>query len=358
MAINPDKMRGCLLGGAVGDALGAPVEFLSDAAILHRYGPGGIADFESCYGVVGAVTDDTQMTLWTLEGLCRGIVRGQLRGVSSIYSVVHGSLLRWLKTQGLHPAVDMRWMPDGWMLGERTLWARRGPGTTCLSALSHSSSLGEMAWNDRKGCGGVMRVAPVGFMHDSFFELGADCAHLTHGHPTGYLTAGYLAEVIAGLQQTPSLERALTRADAALARASASSEAPAALVGETAQALANARHEAELALKTGVPSRIPTSLGEGWVAEETLAIAVYCALVGRDFEHAVRLAVNHGGDSDSTGSVTGQILGARDGVAVIPQRWLAKVECVSIVDRLVETFVGLDDGSVAAEDIIGDFPEC
>ena len=74
------------------------------------------------------------------------------------------------------------------------------------------------------------------------------------------------------------------------------------------------------------------ALGAGWIAEEALAIGLYCALVADDFEHGVRLAITHSGDSDSTGSITGQILGARYGAGVIPQRWLDRLELREVID--------------------------
>ena len=49
-------------------------------------------------------------------------------------------------------------------------------------------------------------------------------------------------------------------------------------------------------------------LGEGWIAEEAVAIALYCAMSARDFEHGVRMAVNIDGDSDSTGAMTGNLV--------------------------------------------------
>jgi len=70
----------------------------------------------------------------------------------------------------------------------------------------------------------------------------------------------------------------------------------------------------------------PCRLGEGWLAEEALAIAVYCALVAEDFAHGVKLAVNHSGDSDSTRAMTGNILDALVGAAGIPQGWLERLE--------------------------------
>ena len=78
------------------------------------------------------------------------------------------------------------------------------------------------------------------------------------------------------------------------------------------------------------------SLGEGWIAEEALAISVYCALAAPDLESALLLAVNHGGDSDSTGSITGNLLGAIHGERAIPRRWLDALELREEIERMAE----------------------
>jgi ADP-ribosylglycohydrolase len=73
-------------------------------------------------------------------------------------------------------------------------------------------------------------------------------------------------------------------------------------------------------------------LGEGWVAEETVAIAVYCVLKYLDdFEEALIAAVNHKGDSDSTGAVTGNILGAALGYDAIPEHFKNNVELLDVM---------------------------
>lgn len=97
------RFRGCLLGGAVGDALGAPVEFMSVSEIREAFGRQGIRDFIPAYGRLGAITDDTQMTLFTAEGLIRGWMRGMTRGITTYQGVTAHAYLRWLKTQGGHP---------------------------------------------------------------------------------------------------------------------------------------------------------------------------------------------------------------------------------------------------------------
>src|SRR5688572_20217209 len=86
------RVTGCLLGGACGDALGWPVEFLRLPQIVQKHGPEGISHFSQT--TQGEVTDDTQMTLFTVEGLIRAHVRGSLKGICYPPGVVHHAYLR------------------------------------------------------------------------------------------------------------------------------------------------------------------------------------------------------------------------------------------------------------------------
>jgi ADP-ribosyl-[dinitrogen reductase] hydrolase len=316
-----ERIAGCLLGGAVGDALGAPVEFLTRAAILDQFGADGITDFAEAYGRLGAITDDTQMTMFTAEGLIRAAVRQRTKGICHPPTVVHHAYLRWLRTQGEEPRSDPfsggGSEPDGWLVELEELWARRAPGNTCLAAL-RSGTMGtvEEPINDSKGCGGVMRAAPVGLCAPvEPFRLGCDIAAITHGHPSGYLAAGFLAQTIATLAAGGELDKALDGAEAELRRWEGSRECLAAV-----DAARNAARTAEPTVEA------LEALGEGWVAEGALAIAVYCAAGSGSFENGVRLAVNHGGDSDSTGAMAGNLLGAMHGLREIPASWRQRVE--------------------------------
>jgi len=182
--------RGCIVGTAVGDALGAPVEFLSAETIIERFGPAGITTLEPWDGHrAESFTDDTQMTVAT----ARGVARSLENGVDTT-SAIWEEYLAWLRTQD-DPV------------------QQRGPGTTCLMAL-RGGEPGQLddPVNNSKGCGGIMRVAPVGlgFGPGWAFELGTASAALTHGHPSGYLAAGFLADVISRLVRgTPSLYRSI-----------------------------------------------------------------------------------------------------------------------------------------------------
>jgi ADP-ribosylglycohydrolase len=311
------RVRGCLLGGAVGDALGWPVEFLSLAEMDGLVGPGSAS--------IGEITDDTQMTLFTAEGLIRASVRWD-RGVCHPPSVVHRAYLRWLDTQTL-PAPPPA--PDGWLAAQAWLYARRAPGNACLSGLS-AGGMGTPsapANPSSKGCGAVMRSAPFGLVPRTSareaFDLAVECAVQTHGHPSGYLAAGAFAAIVRGLLDGVTLDRAVV---GALDLLPGDDEVTAALRAALA------------AVPLGGPSDVE-HLGAGWVAEEALAIGVACALTHPgDLRAALLLAVTHSGDSDSTGSICGNLVGALGGEEAVPPDWAASVEGRDTILALADDF--------------------
>jgi ADP-ribosylglycohydrolase len=303
------------------------VEFRPLTELRRRLGPGGVRELLPAFGRLGAVTDDTQMTLFTAEGLLRaaaGRGAGEAPVKDAVVAAVYRSYLRWYLTQGeaAPRGSDRAVLATGWLFSLEALHARRAPGNTCLAALrSGRAGSIDAPLNDSKGCGGVMRAAPVGLLgHNNrlgvdVFRLGCDIAALTHGHPSGYLAAGVLAHAVATLLEGATLREAADDALAELRRYPGheeclrAAEAAVRLAGEGAPTAARVE-----------------GLGGGWVAEEALAIGLYCALVAQTFEEALPLAVTNGGDSDSTGSIAGNLLGASLGDAAIPGRWLAPLE--------------------------------
>ena len=327
-----DLTSRCLLGGALGDALGAPVEFMSLSAIRDAFGPQGITAPAPAYGRLGAITDDTQMTLFTAEGLLRADRRRREKGICHVPSVLHHAYLRWLATQSQGEAPGH----DGWLFGIEPLHSLRAPGNTCLSAL-RGERMGTIAepLNDSKGCGAVMRSAPVGLFvsQELRFALGCELGAITHGHPSGYLAAGFLASLVGRLLDGEPIGSALDAATAELI------ERPG--HGECLDAVERAR---QLALAGDPTAEKLESLGQGWVAEEALAMSVYCALVAEDFRHGVTLAVNHSGDSDSTGAITGNLLGLISASGELPQEWLAELELRAEIEQLAADLTsGPDD---------------
>ncbi|MEU5639603.1 ADP-ribosylglycohydrolase family protein [Streptomyces milbemycinicus] len=325
------RVRGCLLGGALGDALGAAVEFSSLADIRAEHGPEGVTDFLPAYGRRGRVTDDTQMTLFTVDGLIRAQVRRDT-GAWHPPTDIHAAYRRWYATQ-------RDWGPDerrkdaGWLAREEWLYAQRAPGRACLTGLADETmgTLDSPKNPDSKGCGAVMRSAPfgllVGWEPQLVFQLAIECAAQTHGHPTGYLSAGAFALIVHGLARGDALDGAVQRALAHLATRPGHEE--------TTDALRYALGAVRQGLPT--PERV-ASLGEGWTGDEALAIGLYCALVAEDVHHGLLLAVNHGGDSDSTAAVCGNILGTLHGETALPPAWLAELEGRGTILELADDF--------------------
>ena len=214
------RFTGCMLGGAVGDALGAAVEFMRLDEICHRYGPTGVTGLEKAYGRKGAVTDDTQMLLFTAEGLILSRVRKEYADEGVVAPAIYHAYLRWLYTQDTGHQDHLIKMHgtcavvDGVLTGHKEMFSQRAPGNSCLSAL-RSGQMGTMERpiNDSKGCGGVMRVAPIGLAcsdAEKAFLMGCESAAITHGHPTGYLSAGFLAALISRVSSGERLMAAIS----------------------------------------------------------------------------------------------------------------------------------------------------
>ncbi len=325
-----ELIKGCLIGGAVGDALGAPVEFMPYKEIVRQFGEKGITGYAPAYGRKGAITDDTQMTLFTAEGLILSKIRDKKPCIESMTGFVYQAYLRWLTTQReVNPDLLIKKhgtcaVIDGLLITRDELYSRRAPGNSCLSALltGKPGTLHDPV-NDSKGCGGVMRIAPAGLFAgpDLAFDLGCSLAAITHGHPTGYLAAGCLARIISEIYRGAELFDAVEKTLKILKTKSRHEECLKAINA----AMKAVSHEP-------VSHETVIQLGKGWVAHEALAIGLYCAMAASgDFEKGVCLAVNHGGDSDSTGSIAGQIMGVMHGLENIPEKYTKELELMDII---------------------------
>ena len=332
-----DSIRGCLIGGAAGDALGYPVEFISLDEIYKRYSDTGITGYTlDKKSGKAIITDDTQMTLFTATGILYGATRAALRGISGpLESYIYASYLDWYETQTGEPSGRC----VSWLYNVEELNARRAPGNTCLNAL-RNGFMGEidMPVNDSKGCGGVMRVAPIALYFKKWysertgltpFMEGAKAAAITHGHPLGYITAAALVHIIyrivyGGCPTGDSLYDIVDECCSMIDvfRDKGYTQELIDLI-ELAKNLSRNEDDDTVNIK---------KLGEGWVAEEALAISIYCSLkYYDDFSAAIIAAVNHSGDSDSTGSITGNIVGAHIGYENIPQKWKTDLELHDII---------------------------
>lgn len=343
-----ERILGCLLAGACGDALGYPVEFGSGDRIREEYGENGVRDL-ILQGGKALITDDTQMTLFTAEGMLNAS-QYRMAFAASVYQ----SYLDWLNTQGFR--AKGYYYKKSRLVQAAALRHRRAPGLTCMSALD-SGDMGTLdePINTSKGCGGVMRTAPCGMMtllpgagDDAWALQGAQAAAITHSHLMGYVPAAMLADMIhsilledgRGLEAIvrDSLQRVcrmfgpdIASADGCEAREGEGGGSFAAIL-----AFRQMIGRAIALAKTDTPAEAAIGqLGEGWVGDEALAIAVYCCLKYPDnLVDCLCAAVNHGGDSDSTGAIAGNILGAWLGVEAIPARWLQVLEARELIEMM------------------------
>ena len=336
---NKDRFFGCLLAGAAGDALGFEVKFMSEEDIFRKFGVNGITEYVFHSGVA-EISDDTQMALFTATGLLLGTTRGMTRGIMGQYEdYIRYSYKDWYKTQTESFPLKERFHYS-WLVNYPELFQCRVPGSTCMSALA-SEDCGSIAHriNCSKGCGGVMRVAPIGlYACDSDMSikgsdrLGAEVAAITHGHDLGWLPAAALVHIIRRLaeNENETVYDAVQDSINMLQREYSNSDYLHVLLSLMQKAIKLSGEDCD-------DLDAIHMLGKGWGAEETLAIAVYCALkYPDDIEKALIAAVNHSGASDSTGAVTGNILGAALGESAIPVKFLEKLELRDIIREVAE----------------------
>lgn len=330
-----NKFRGCLVGGAAGDALGYAVEFLQEDSIFEKYGVQGITEYFLTNGSA-LISDDTQMTLFTANGLLLCTTRAMMKGLRLSYiDFIRDMYKCWHRTQeGVFPTKNE--YKKSWLLNVPALYDRRAPGVTCMNAISQGADgTIEKPINNSKGCGGVMRVAPIGlYFTDMEMELSqsdmlaADAAALTHGHELGYIPAAAFSHIVRLVSESDiPLKDAVENSVKAMQQLFEGKEH----INYFTEIMQKA---IELAHSDINDLDAIHQLGEGWVAEETLAIAVYCALkYENDFEKALITAVNHNGDSDSTGAVLGNILGTYIGFEAIPEKFKRNLE---LYDTILE----------------------
>ncbi|MGW6409410.1 ADP-ribosylglycohydrolase family protein [Streptomyces vinaceus] len=328
------RVRGALLGSAVGDALGAPAAGLSLDAIRAAHGPQGLTGpVPGPQGPRGTVTAATQLTLFTADGLIRAHVRRDT-GAWHPPTDIHRAYLRWAATQ--HDwGPDERRKDNGWLARQEWLYVRRSPDRACLTGFADDvlGTLDQPKNPTARDAAAAARSAPfgllVGWEPGLVLQLATECAAQSHGHPAAYLTAGAFAVIVHGLTRGDSLDAAVQRSLGLLG----------ARPGH--QAVTDALQRALAAVPQGAPSANAVAAltpGDGREAENALAVAVYCALVAEDIPHGLSLAVNHGGDSTATGALCGALLGALHGETALPGAWLADLEGRATLLELADDF--------------------
>ncbi len=335
--------KGCLVGGALGDALGYPIEFDKWKEIQSKYGKGGLQELLVAQSGKALVSDDTQMTMFAANGLVAGHYRGLMRGVGGDpYWHTYYALEDWLTTQGYDKPAKLP--TTSWLLKVKELHASRAPGNTCLTALlGREPGSVSQPLNDSKGCGAVMRIAPVGLFYaamddtEAFLRMTAEIGAITHGHRKSHLACMFLADLIRhslrktvyGVEDFDSPLNAVEKALEDIERYYGKWES-------TPKFCALIRKAVELA-RSGKPTlSCIKELGAGWVAEEAVAIGLYAVLqsYGYDCKNALIVAANHSGDSDSTAAIAGSIYGALFGYGNLPMDWVKDLELNDVIAQL------------------------
>ena len=344
-----DKCRGSLVGGAIGDALGYPVEFVNSfEGIQAKYSEDGITEYDKCYPWLAECakhdkalfSDDTQMTLYTAEGLLEAERDGK-----QIVATICNAYLAWFGHQ-VGRKVKISYNSQLARIDE--LNQRRAPGNTCLSALL-SIYNGKDPMNSSKGCGGIMRVAPIGLYGTSQVwsleetaKFAGEVAELTHLHPLSTYSSAALAVIVqlcASAEDT--IDKVVFKAivEKSLEVVSEVYGVDAPVMEEFKEIIKNTLRLEDNLLRDW--EIIENNLGGGWVAEETLAIAIFSVIRHiDDFNACMICAVNHGGDSDSTGAVAGNIIGAILGYGAIPNKFTKSIQLkdllLSTADKLAK----------------------
>jgi ADP-ribosylglycohydrolase len=291
MIMSSEQAEAILFGLALGDALGWPTEFLNLPQIYSRFGAKGIQEPPN----PALYTDDTQMTIALTNGLLDAGLDAEL---DVQMDAVAKRFIEWKNS------------PEN----------NRAPGNTCLAAVRRLES--GLTWHDAgiissKGCGSVMRVATIGYLyqHDEarLREVAMQSGIITHGHPAavaGSIAAAYLVKLaLDGLAPEDYLRRVLAFCDG--------------ISDDFDKAMIRISH----VLGWGSETHAMRHLGEGWIAEEAVALALYCMLRYPDnYVEAVRRGATSEGDSDSIACIAGGIMGARLGLNAIPLDWRERCE--------------------------------
>ena len=356
-----------MIGGAVGDALGYAVEFIGEDAIFASYGQEGITAYRLDHGTKKAIiSDDTQMALFTANGLLVGDTRSAMSGHGGLpRSYVAQAYQDWYTTQKEAFKDVQAKRSDGktygisWLLDIPELYCQRAPGITCLNAL-YAARKGEDCCdyiryprNKSKGCGGVMRIAPIALIEGSDIESldkeAAQLAAITHGHSLGYMPAAVLCHIIHRIVFPDGARRSLKEI---VIEAKETTEKL--FAGDKHLPVLSKLVDLAMELSENTASDLSNihRLGEGWVAEEALVIAIYCALkYQNDFSKCIIASVNHKGDSDSTGAIAGNILGAWVGYDRIEEKWKTDLE---LKDTILEVADDLWSGCPIQEQDVCD----
>ena len=287
----------------------------------------------------GQITDDTQMGLFTAEGLILSKVRTEYQDLEDVCEPVFHSLLRWLTTQQgfmFNQLVDTYGscnIVDGILMGHNELFALRNPSGTCLEALSRGrmGTLDDPV-SESDGPGAMVRSLPIGLAFsdpEKAFEFGCKTAAITHGHLDAVLSSGFFASLISGLVAGQPLPWAVNASMKILKK----KDGHAHLATGIESAI-------QLSRESGHSDAIDKNFNER-TAINTICAGLYSAFChSKALERGLLASVNHSGNIEETGAAAGALLGALNGFDAIPAQLIDMLE---LKDLILEVTTDLFD---------------
>lgn len=355
MADKQAAYRGCLLGLAVGDAMGYTVDGSSWAQIQADYGPNGLLGYDLVNGYAD-VTSYTQLAAFACNGLLLGLTRGQMKGTMAPFvRYIELALREWSRSQRyrVNPGRTYCWTSQ-----IRELCARRCMDTMMLDTLSRErlGSLEEPC-NRYNTPGGLTMAVSVGLFSDlgrvtseEADRLGAEAVALTHGSANAFVTGAVVTHLIGSILRDPAepleskVQSAIDQIQEEFGR-----EYP-----QTVEIWELLRLAMTLSHSEKVDQVAAMEQLRCQTCPEVLAGAVYACLVsGGDFDAAMITAVNHSGRSAAVGALTGAILGAMLGEEALPEFYLECLEPARVLGELVDDLIQgcpMDLGSCLFDD--------
>lgn len=338
-----NRIKGCLLGAAAGDALGRSVRKLTKEEILAHFGPGGIREYYPDPATGKALlSSDLQLTLFTADGILCAKETG--RNEDRI-RVIESACMDWYLTQNRSfesgSATPRHGMMGGvcWLLDVPELYSKRAHDPAGTVSAESAAAEGREA-HTCSACSSVVRVIPAALCPEgrSASESSRECAEiaaLTLQGTASKMCAAFLSALLRGLTDGKELPDAIGQAKEICSGIYT-------IHPQWSDIEGRIRAAEGLARCSGEDSAYLPLLGEGWLPEEALAVAVFCSLRHRkSLTEGILSAVNRTGDSCAAASETGAILGALLGADAIPPAWTDGLELAPVICELAEDLSGL-----------------
>lgn len=333
--------RGCLLGLAVGDAMGYTIDERCWEEIQCDYGPDGLRGYDLVNGYAD-VSSYTQLAAFTCNGLLLGLTRGQMQGKMAPFVKYIGlSMREWGQNQRYRADPGRTFC---WVSRVRELCTRRCMDTTMLDTISQDrfGSMEEPV-NHSDSPGALTTAVAVGLFSNprrvgqsEIDRLAAETIALTQGCPTAFLSGAVLAHLISGLvsgkwmPMEDLIQDTINSIQSQFGR-----EYP-----QTVTIWETLRFAITLAKSAKVSHVEAMEALHCQDCHEVLAGAVYAYLVcDGDFDKAMIVAVNHSGRSAAVGAITGALLGARLGQEALPEFYIECLEPVEVLEELADDLI-------------------